>query len=53
MGIKPLVNKEEATRLKLWYGEPARQWTEAVPVGNSHLGAMVYGGTEKEEIQLN
>ena len=26
---------------------------EALPVGNSRLGAMVYGGTDKEEIQLN
>ena len=32
---------------------PARRWVEALPVGNSRLGAMVYGGTDKEEIQLN
>ena len=37
----------------LWYGKPATDWLEALPIGNSHLGAMVYGGTETEEIQLN
>lgn len=38
---------------KLWYSKPASQWLEALPVGNSHLGAMVYGGTDVEQIQLN
>ena len=38
---------------KLWYAKPASHWLEALPVGNSHLGAMVYGGTDTEEIQLN
>ena len=38
---------------RLWYAHPASHWLEALPVGNSHLGAMVYGGTETEEIQLN
>jgi len=38
---------------KLWYDRPAAHWLEALPVGNSHLGAMVYGGTDTEEIQLN
>ena len=37
----------------LWYDHPATHWLEALPVGNSHLGAMVYGGTGTEEIQLN
>ncbi|SFI35146.1 alpha-L-fucosidase 2 [Paenibacillus sp. UNC496MF] len=39
--------------MKLKYGRPARVWTEALPVGNGRLGAMVYGGVESEEIQLN
>ena len=39
--------------LKLWYSQPARNWSEALPIGNSRLGAMVYGGTEREELQLN
>ena len=38
---------------KLWYSHPATHWLEALPVGNSHLGAMIYGGTDTEEIQLN
>ena len=37
----------------MWYGKPATNWLEALPIGNSHLGAMVFGGTECEEIQLN
>ena len=39
--------------LKLWYRQPARQWVEALPVGNGRLGAMVYGDPCKEKIQLN
>ena len=53
LGYRALVNKQEATRMKLWYSAPAHRWVEALPVGNSRLGAMVYGGTDKEEIQLN
>lgn len=45
--------KEEPTDLKLWYDEPAAQWVEALPVGNGRLGAMVFGGSEREQIQLN
>lgn len=39
--------------LKLWYGKPAAVWTEALPVGNGRLGAMIFGGVEEELIQLN
>ncbi len=39
--------------LLLWYDKPAAGWTEALPVGNGRLGAMVYGGKEKETIQFN
>ena len=42
-----------AQQHKLWYAKPASHWLEALPIGNSHLGAMVYGGTDTEEIQLN
>ena len=42
-----------AQQHKLWYATPAKHWLEALPVGNSTLGAMVYGGTDVEEIQLN
>ncbi|MHC4741851.1 MAG: glycosyl hydrolase family 95 catalytic domain-containing protein [Planctomycetota bacterium] len=39
--------------LKLWYSRPATKWTEALPVGNGRLGAMVFGAVEKERIQFN
>ena len=42
-----------AGELKLWYAKPARTWEEALPLGNAYMGAMVYGGTEREELQLN
>jgi alpha-L-fucosidase 2 len=38
---------------RLWYNKPASHWLEALPIGNSSLGAMIYGGTDTEEIQLN
>src|SRR3954470_19673108 len=37
----------------LWYRKPASRWTEALPVGNGHLGAMVFGTVARERIQLN
>ena len=37
----------------LWYDYPATVWLEGLPIGNSNIGAMVYGGTAREEIQLN
>jgi alpha-L-fucosidase 2 len=40
-------------QLKLWYKQPAKVWTEALPLGNGRLGAMVFGGVEDELIQLN
>lgn len=42
-----------AQDLKLWYSQPAKNWTEALPLGNSRMGAMVYGGAAREELQLN
>ncbi|MGC9355269.1 MAG: glycoside hydrolase family 95 protein, partial [Mariniphaga sp.] len=39
--------------LALWYDKPAAEWTEALPVGNGRIGAMVYGRTEHEIIQFN
>jgi len=38
---------------ELWYEQPAERWEEALPLGNGRLGAMVYGGVEKERLQLN
>jgi len=38
---------------ELWYRQPAKVWEEALPLGNGRLGAMVFGGTEGERIQVN
>jgi alpha-L-fucosidase 2 len=40
-------------RLTLWYRQPAETWEEALPIGNGRLGAMVFGGVERERLQLN
>ena len=40
-------------KLCLWYTRPAAKWTEALPAGNGHMGAMVYGGVDTEQIQFN
>lgn len=37
----------------LWYDTPASNWNEALPIGNGHVGAMVFGGVEEEHLQLN
>ena len=39
--------------LKLWYDAPAKQWTDALPIGNGRMGAMVCGGTAEGRYQLN
>lgn len=39
--------------LSLWYRYPAKEWIEALPVGNGTLGAMVFGGTGHDRLQLN
>jgi len=39
--------------LRLWYRQPARQWVEALPLGNGRLGAMHFAGIATERLQLN
>ena len=39
--------------LLLWYRRPASLWVEALPIGNGRLGAMLFGGIERERLQLN
>ncbi|MDY7221501.1 glycoside hydrolase family 95 protein [Halalkalibacterium halodurans] len=39
--------------MRLWYRQPAQEWTEALPLGNGRLGAMVFGRTDEELFQLN
>ena len=43
----------QAREYKLWYDKPAAVWTEALPLGNGRLGAMVFGTPGVEQIQLN
>lgn len=47
------VNHSLSEKNKLWYDKPAKIWTEALPIGNGRLGAMIYGGTARETIQFN
>lgn len=39
--------------LKLWYNKPAAKWTEALPIGNGRIGAMIFGGVEQDRVQFN
>ncbi|MEP6984453.1 MAG: glycoside hydrolase family 95 protein, partial [Chloroflexota bacterium] len=48
--MTPLVTKSP---LILWYRQPAYKGVEALPIGNGRLGAMVFGGVQRERIQLN
>ncbi len=52
-GLTLLFNNATAQSLKLWYTKPAQKWTEALPVGNGRLGAMIFGGVQQERIQFN
>jgi len=46
-------NEQTSKSLTLWYTQPAKEWTQALPVGNGRLGAMVFGTVETERLQLN
>jgi alpha-L-fucosidase 2 len=48
-----LAGQSSETDLKLWYNTPAKDWNEALPVGNGSLGGMIFGRVDKERIQLN
>ncbi|MEW6239078.1 MAG: glycoside hydrolase family 95 protein [Candidatus Omnitrophota bacterium] len=43
------------TQWLLWYDQPLPldKWDNALPVGNGRLGAMLFGGVDRERIQLN
>ncbi len=45
--------EKEQSELKLWYGKPAFNWEEALPIGNGRLGAMIFGGAGEDHIQFN
>lgn len=42
-----------AQKPSLWYTQPAKQWLQALPIGNGSLGGMIFGGVQKEQIQFN
>lgn len=42
-----------APEFTLRYDKPAAMWTEALPIGNGRIGAMVFGGTSEERLQIN
>ncbi|GAB3980596.1 glycoside hydrolase family 95 protein [Actinoallomurus acanthiterrae] len=44
---------QETNPLRLWYRRPAKEWLEALPIGNGRIGAMVFGGVDSEKLQLN
>lgn len=46
-------DRDDRPSTVLWYEQPAGSWEEALPVGNGRLGAMVFGQTSTERIQLN
>ncbi|GJN18781.1 hypothetical protein PR202_gb05980 [Eleusine coracana subsp. coracana] len=48
----PAANQEERP-LKVVFASPARYFTDAAPIGNGRLGAMIWGGVESERLQLN
>jgi alpha-L-fucosidase 2 len=50
-----IVGKAKAPHepLSLWYRKPAEKWVEALAIGNGRLGAMAFGGIERERVQLN
>ncbi|UJF31926.1 glycoside hydrolase family 95 protein [Paenibacillus hexagrammi] len=47
------MDGKPSNNLALWYKQPAAQWTEALPIGNGRLGAMIFGGVREELYQLN
>ena len=65
LSLKPLTGTGAPARVSpargdapgelcLWYDRPAQTWmTEALPIGNGPMGAMLFGGTEIERIQFN
>lgn len=44
---------DEHSHLHLHYTKPSTEWSQALPVGNGRLGAMVHGRTTTELLQLN
>jgi alpha-L-fucosidase 2 len=47
------VSAQPPPGLVLWYKKPAILWSDALPIGNGRLGAMVFGGVQAERLQMN
>lgn len=45
--------QDRRSELVLGYDHAAKDWNEALPIGNGRLGAMVFGGVPEERIQFN
>jgi alpha-L-fucosidase 2 len=48
-----IADEPPAAANRLWYPRPAHEWTEALPIGNGRIGAMIFGGVARERLQLN
>ena len=48
-----LAAQESPMKLTLRYDRPAEYFEEALVIGNGGMGAILYGGTEREVISLN
>jgi alpha-L-fucosidase 2 len=48
-----IAQDHNSTRDILWYTKPAKDWNEALPIGNGRIGAMIFGNVANELIQLN
>lgn len=51
--LNTYAQEADKNPMKLWYDQPASIWEEALPIGNGHIGAMVFGIPAKEHLQLN
>src|SRR5882724_4257543 len=51
--VSSIVRAARPSPLLLWYPAPAKAWTEALPLGDGRLGAMVFGGAPEERLALN
>ncbi|MDD7985182.1 glycoside hydrolase N-terminal domain-containing protein [Lentisphaera marina] len=54
LSLNAFADKEDLSSNILWYDQPSQNWQkQCLPIGNGHLGAMIYGGVQKEHIQFN
>jgi alpha-L-fucosidase 2 len=53
LAVSSMVWADAWDQWTLQYSQPAAQWTDALPLGNGHMGAMVFGDPQQERIQFN